>query len=93
MFLFFICSRKGKNGSARGHVQVHFVHFPCDFKHFLLILSYRGERLSFIARNERGDESHRDPALVGYLNKHQGSLEWRLRAQSLSVVLNKDAQV
>lgn len=83
---------KGNNGTARGHIELHLHTFRVISNTFLLILSSAWV-LSFIARNERGDQSHRDSALVGYLNKHQGSLECRLRAQSLSVVLNKDTQV
>lgn len=39
-----------------------------------------------------GDQIQHDAALVVYLNKHQGRLECRLRAQCVSVVLNKDCQ-
>lgn len=90
--LLFSLAAGGRGGNGEGPRRGHFFFLPTFgviSKRFLLI----SENLPFIARKESGDQSHRDSALVEYLNKHQGSLECRLRAQRLSVVWNKDAQV
>lgn len=59
---------------------------------YFLSLMHLISVLSPIGMGDWGNHIHNDAALVGYLNKHQGSLECRLRGQCFSVALNKDSQ-